>query len=283
MVRNLEWHAANGDVIKFSHSKPFLLERFYPGTPGASAEIVKAIRIAGQKTYHVNAEPLTPSMTGSMHAKSQKELDNLRRRLQAALNPLHFGLLIYNNHAGSFRLQCRPLTGAEISARIGSAHKIDIEWISDEAYWTAQAESKLNVGERKKSWRFPWVIKPTVFCQIMNKGYIHNPTQISVMPVISISQTESEKVTIGNSSISAYTTITQKIAPEERLELDMSIPSARLICSDGSAQDVTHWITLDSTFPWALLPGENEIYADADNPDMTPIITLRWRLPEVGI
>lgn len=181
-LRTLEWHAANGDVIRFSGSPPFLLDTFYPGVSSGAAEAVRGIRMDGQNTYHVSKEPLTPSASGSIQAaggtyvEKQKNLDDLRRRLQAALDPKHFGVLLYNNFSGSFRLPCRPIAGAAFDKRLGSAIKFDAEWISDAPHWTQAAQVKLSVGLIKKMWRFPWAVKPTVFGSITNRGYIINPT-----------------------------------------------------------------------------------------------------------
>ena len=289
MVRNIEWHAANGDVLYFNETPPFLLTRFYPGNPSGAAEIARGIRTDGQQTFHVSAEPLTPSLTGSMHAAGvtiadkQEALDKLRIRLQAALNPKHFGTLVFNNYAGSFKLRCRPITGAEFANRFANTHRLDIEWISDDAYWTVAESKSLTIGIVKKMWRFPWVIKPTVFGAIFNKGFISNPTEIDIFPKIVVTETSSSRVTIGNRATGQYTTIAHSISTGQTLELDMSVPSAILINEDGTREDVTFWTTVESDFPWAIVPGDNEVYSTTDNPELSPIITIMWDVPEVGI
>jgi len=266
-----------------------LLGKFYPGVQTGAAETVRGIRTDGQKTYHVITEPLTPSMTGSIvssgedDAAVQRNLDALRQRLQAALNPKHFGDLIYNNYAGSYRLHCRPITGAQIGDRIGNVLPIDIEWISDNPNWTATNPNSISVGIQKKSWRFPWIIKPTVFAEIITKGVIFNPTMIDIFPKIIISATQSSSVTVGNSTTGEYTTISHTISETQRLEIDMSIPSIVLIDDTGAREDVTHWTTADSVFPWVCVPGTNDIYCAVDNPMLSPIITLIWYQPIGGL
>jgi len=265
------------------------MDTFYPGVSSGAAETVRGIRIDGQATYHVSVEPLTPSVTGSLQANgstydiTQKNFDNLRRRIQAALNPKRFGILIYTSNAGSFRLSCRPIAGASIDKRIGGSAKIDIEWISDEPHWTLARPTSISVGVIKKMWRFPWAIAPTVFGSILSRGLISNPTDIPIYPKITISETESTKITVGNSTTGAYTTISHNIERGQKLELDMSVPSAYLISEDGAQTDVIHWTTLDSEFPWTIEPGENEIYSAVDNPELSPIITAMWYQPEGGI
>ena len=289
MIRNLEWHAANGDVILFSNAPPFLMEKFLPGVPTGAAETVRGIRADGQNTIHVTAEPLTPSVVGSMHAhgrtatEAQRDFDNLRRHLQSALDPKHFGTLIYNNYAGSFRLRCRPIAGAIFDARIGNSCKLDIEWISDSPHWTAKEPKRLHVGVLTRKWLFPWVIKPTVFGTILSRGIVSNPTMIDIFPRIIISATQSDSVTVGNATTGAFTTITQSVGIEQSIEFDMSVPSAYLIGLDGSREDITHWISVDSEFPWAIAPGENEIYSTVDNPALSPVITIEWYMPEGGL
>jgi hypothetical protein len=63
----------------------------------------------------------------------------------------------------------------------------------------------------------------------------------------------------------------------------MAIPSARLISENGDEEDVMHWTTVDSVFPWKLRPGANEIYSAVDNPELSPIIKIIWYVPEKGI
>ena len=289
MVRNLEWHAANGDVIRFANEPPFFMSFFDPGASSGSAETARGIRSDGQTTYHVVAEPLTPTLTGTILAigdtfdEEQRNLDELRRRLQSALDPKHFGTLIYNTRAGSFRLKCRPLAGAQIERRFANSHNIDIDWESDDPYWTSKDPESLSVGIIKKLWRFPWVIAPTVFGSILSYGTIHNPTNTPIFPIITFFETESTRVTVGNRTTGEYTTITHTIAQGQSLRLDMSVPSAVLIKSDGTEEDVTHWTTVDSVFPWVAIPGDNDIYSNTDNPELSPVITLSWYRPEVGI
>ena len=288
-VRSLEWHAANGDVISFTQSPPFLLDTFMPGIPSGAPEVTRGVRTDGQTTHHVTIEPLTPTMTGSIIAaagsydKAQERLDRLRRRLQAALNPKRFGTLMYHNYSGSFRLRCRPITGAIFDKRFGNAHKIDIEWISDDPYWTAKDPQRLSVGLVRRLWRFPWAVAPTVFGSVLNAGYITNPTDIDIYPVITIASTESTSVTVGNRSTGVFTTINKSISPTQKLELDMAIPSVTLIDEDGTRTDATHWTTVDSVFPWYVLPGDNEIYSAVDNPELSPTISVVWHLPEGGL
>lgn len=288
-MRTVEWRAANGDTIIFSRAKPYMLDTFYPSTPAGTAEIVRGIRTDGQTTYNVVADALTPSLVGSIQAQgktyelAQKNLDELRSRLQAALNPKHFGELIYTDYAGAHRLICRPMSGAAIGKRIGNAEKIDIEWVSDEPYWTQAQQKSLSIGVTRKLWRFPWIIAPTVFGSILSDRVIINPTIIEIMPIIIIADTASENITIGNKTTGDQTTITQKIVPGQKLELNMSTPSATLIDVDGTPTDVTHWITLNSAFPWGLAPGLNEIFTAVDTPDISPVITIMWHQPEEGL
>ena len=289
MARTLEWHAANGDVIHFCESPPYMLETFYPGVPSGAAETARGVRTDGQATYHVSAEPLTPSATGAViaeggsYGETQTKLDALRMRLQAALNPKHFGTLIYNGYAGSFKLRCRPITGAQFDKRFGNTHKIDVEWISDDPYWTAKNPMTLSVGLIRKLWRFPWHIKPTAFGSILNRGIISNPTNIDIYPVITISDTESSKITVGNASIGEAVTVAHSIERGEKLVLDMAEPSAKLIGLGGEETDVTHWTTVDSAFPWRIVPGGNDVYSAVDNPELSPIIMITWYLPEGGL
>ena len=287
--RSIEWQAANGDTIKFCETAPFLLEHFIPGVPSGAAETAKGIRTDGQTTYHVTADPLTPSATGTIFAtgatveEQQENLDNLRRHLQAALNPKHFGVLIYNTYAGSFRLPCRPITGAQIDKRFANAASFDIEWISDTPYWTAKDPSILSVGLIRHLWTFPWHISPTVFGSILNRGFIVNPTNIEIYPVVTISDTESSKITVGNATIDESVTITHAIERGQRLVLDMAEPSAKLIDENGEVTDVTHWTTVGSAFPWRIVPGENDIYSAVDDPEFSPIIMVVWYQPEGGL
>jgi len=175
------------------------------------------------------------------------------------------------------------MSGAAIGKRIGNAEKIDIEWVSDEPYWTQAQQKSLSIGVTRKLWRFPWIIAPTVFGSILSDRVIINPTIIEIMPIIIIADTASENITIGNKTTGDQTTITQKIVPGQKLELNMSTPSATLIDVDGTPTDVTHWITLNSAFPWGLAPGLNEIFTAVDTPDISPVITIMWHQPEEGL
>lgn len=293
--RSVEWHAANGDVIYFNSAgidpdnRPYVWRTFFPGNSSGAAETARGVRTDGQMTFYVSIEPLTPSIQGtiiapgSTHAEQRRNLDELRIRLQNALSPKHFGTLIYRNHAGAFRLKCRPIAGAVFSDPLGRILNYDIEWISDDPYWTEEKARTLSVGIIEKMWRFPWAIAPTVFGSILSEGVINNPTNIDIYPLIVISSTESSKITVGNRSTGESTTISHSIGRSQRLELDMSVPSAVLIDEDGTITDVMHWTTIDSVFPWAALPGENEIYSAVDNPEFSPIITLSWYQPLGGL
>ena len=288
-VRNLEWHAVNGDIIRFGKEPPYLLDRFVPGTPSGNAETVRAVRADGQTTYHVAAEPLTPSLTGTLvgvggtHKEKQTSLDRQRLRLQAALDPKRFGTLVFTNFAGAFKLRCRPLAGANFGKRFAETHPISIDWMSDDPYWTERDERTLSVGLVHKLWRFPWAIAPTVFGAITNEGTINNPTHLDIYPTIVLSDTESESITVGNATTGEFVTITHTIQRGQRLVLDMSKPSVTLVDADGAETDVMHWTTLDSIFPWAVVPGDNAIYSNVDNPELSPVIRLSWYLPEVGL
>ena len=288
-VRSVEWHAANGDVIRFSEDKPFMLARFFTGTPSGAAEVVRGIRTDGQTTYHVTAEALTPSLSGSLHAggkgyyETQRYFDKLTERLQAALDPKLFGVLIYHKFSGSFRLPCRPVAGASFGERIGGSADFDIDWVSDVPRWTAAKAEALSVGVVRPMWRFPWAIAPTVFGSITSEGVINNPTHIEIYPLIIIGNTVSGNIQFGNRTTGAVSTLEHSIARGDVLEIDMSVPSVTLISAGGEAADVTHWLTVDSVFPWSIMPGENVIYSAVDDPELSPIITLKWYLPEGGI
>ena len=288
LVRSVKWIAANGDVLNFGASAPFLLDTFFTGTPSARAEIVKGSRAPGQTTYHATAEQLTPSIIGSMHTdgntydETQKNLDLLRQRLQNALDPTEFGTLIYKNYSGTFKLRCRPIAGAEITERIGGSFKIDIEFVSDDPYWVVAQPDFIAVGKSKKMWLFPWSIKPTVFGSLLSEGIVRNPTNKEIFPRIYISDTQSTKITLGNVTTGETLTITQVIEPGQRLIFNMAEATAKLE-KDGELEDVTHWITHDSTFPFSIIPGSNELYSSVDNPNYSPIISMIWNEPRIGI
>jgi len=289
MARTVTWKAANGDEIAFSEAPPYMMSKFYPGTPAGAAEAARGARTHGQKTYSVAMEPLTPSLAGSIQAaghsadEAQKNLDALRRRLQSALDPLHFGELVFRNYENSYRLPCRPVTGAEFGEAVGGSLKFDAEWVSDVPYWTEDEEKYILVGLIKKLWTFPWAIAPTVFGSIESVGTIKNPTNIEIFPKITVSDTASSKITVGNATTGAQVTISRAIAAGQRLEIDMAAPSAALVDPSGEAADVIHWTTVDSTFPWGAVPGDNEIYSAVDDPELSPVILVAWRVPEVGL
>jgi len=158
-------------------------------------------------------------------------------------------------------------------------YNFDVEFISDDPYWTAATPSAISVGEVKKLWRFPWAIKPTVFGSLLSRGSIKNPTHIDIYPKIYISDTQSTKVTVGNETTGDTITIAHNIDVGQRLIIDMAVPSV-VLTGDGINEDVTHWLTHDSEFPWVVVPGVNEIYSAVDNPDRSPIISIMWYQPE---
>jgi hypothetical protein len=291
MVRNARWIAANGDVILLNQFAPYILDTLYPGIPSARAEVQGGVRTDGQDTLYVTREPITPSIKGSIHGSgasyndAQIDLELNKERLMSAFDPKRFGVLIYNKPSGSFRLPCRPIAGPQTLSRIGNSYEFDVELISDEPYWTyAWPESTL-VGAVTKMWRFPWSIpfeKGHVFGTLLSNGIIINPTQEDLYPKIFITDTISEKVTLGNSTTGETLTINQRIERGKTLIFDMAEPSVMLVSVDGE-EDVTHWITHDSTFPWRVIPGNNEIYSNVDDPDASPIISVLWYRPKVGI
>lgn len=288
-MRRIEWHAANGDVLYFGTSLPFLMDTFYPGTASASAEVTRAIGTDGQNTHAVVRDPITPSLTGNIIAsgasyeESQKNLDTLRRKLQAAIDPKHFGTLIYHNYSGSYRLRCRPIAGPTLGKRFGNTYPMDIEWMSDAPYWVWNKRNEITIGILGKRWVFPWAISPTIFGIIYNDSKMQNPTNIDIYPSITLSNTKSDKITLGNRTTGDYVTIEHSIAMGESLVIDMSLPGITLIHADGQCSDVTHWHSLDSTFPWCIIPGENEIYSAVDTTNLTPEIHIAWDTPEVGV
>jgi len=287
MTRNARWIAANGDVIILNQSPPYVLDDLFPGTASARAEVNRGVRIDGQKTGHVTREAITPSIKGSLHGmgatynEAQRDLELNKERFLSAFDPKHFGTLIYNKPSGSFRLPCRPISGPQIFKRVGNSCAFDVEFISDYPYWTyAHPESTL-VGSVVKMWRFPWVIPAEtghVFGSLLSEGVIKNPTNMDVYPKIFITDTVSDKVTLGNATTGETLTITQSISEGQTLIFDMAEPSVMLVSVD-SEEDVTHWIAHGSAFPWHIAPGINEIYSNVDNPDVSPIISVLWHRP----
>lgn len=283
MSRSVEWHTHRGDVIKFGVQPPYMMGDFMPGIPAGAAEVTVSVRTDGQSTHHVRAEPLMPTLTGSLNAQSQQEYDYLRRKLQGALNPKSPGTLIYNTEDGSYMLRCRPVNGAVFSEKTGRSCKIDIEWESDGPYWASKYATVLVIGRTIPMWVFPWAIKPTIFGRVNPKGVVNNTSDIDIWPLITVAGTRSSGIVIGNETTGESIAVERGIERGERLEVDMSGPSARLVDAAGRVADVTQWLSVGSDFPWACVPGRNVIYCDIDNPLLMPEITVTWHQLEVGL
>ena len=296
-MRYVTWEGDNGLTVKFSGAGPwegggpYFFHRL-TSPLGATEETFRAPRQDGVTTYHTSLNRREINLVGSMRIvgdathPAKAAYDTARSWLCEAMSPDVWGTLTYHREDGPVCIRCRPVAAPSISAPVGVYSEIDVDFVSDSAYWEKETVEAVNIGLVQKFWHFPWAPVKGPMGAFNHFAGIENPTTRVIYPTVEIYSTGQE-VTVKNVTTGLWVTIERPIGEDERLVVDLRDVTAWLWRKDEDGEyrresDVSHWMSLDSE-PWGLQPGYNQIVVSNDSPEDTPVAYVKYRLPVMGI
>ncbi len=286
-MRTALWESENGRTVRLRDAPPFLLATLDGNVMSGRPETVTPPRSDGDYTVFVSNGPRTINITGPIVAygnraySAQAALDDRRAELCEAFNPKHFGRLTYYSEAGGRSIRCRPAALPTFEKRTENAQAFDIDLQADVSGWESAEEKIAVLGDQTRLFRFPWHVSNTVFGYSITQARIHNPSTEDIYPVIEVCPT-AELVTVRNKTTGRHISINRPIRQGQKLVINMRDCSATIHSPDGSSADVSYWLTMGSEF-FALEPGQNVLTVENESPNETPVTSIRYRLPYMGV
>ena len=281
MLRAVTWVPDGGAPIHFGREPPFFFNRITDSV-GGEPETAKAPRQDGQTTFHTSLTSRAITLTAQMVSLGDRRTpargvrDQRRVLLGGAFLPKTWGTLIYHTNAGNKQIRCRALANPTITEETPTLANISIDFESDSAFWEGAAQQRGMVGGAVKKFRFPWHPRKMPYGVYWRWYRAYNPGAHVVWPQIEIF-TAMEVVILTNETTGQTMKIDIEIKDGQKLVVDMyEMYAALWNLADGTYEDVSHWISLDSE-PWGLVPGNNSIIIDNESNTLTPIVTIRWR------
>lgn len=295
-MKRVVWESDQGPKISFGTGleDTFLLNTLDGNDLAGEAETVKQPRSHGQRAVCLTLGARGLHLEGSVHAVGNESLparlvlDRLTEQLAEAFAPHRQGTLIYYTEAGPRQIRCRPTALPAFGDRVGCSRTVDISFVADFPFWESLEEQVVRVGVMDARFSFPTSFDWVEFGHFTAVAVIDNPRGEAAYPVV-------EVFTAGNGTTLINEATGQKIRVEHAIGAGQKLVihtdpvelAVEVWQSDDAgtwtlADDVTHWLSLDS-LPFWLAPGRNQVYISNDNAAQVPVTEIRYRHRFLGV
>lgn len=301
-MRSATWKSDNGHILHFSADKrgAFIFGSIDGNSASGVFQSDAAPEQDGQTTYGATLTPRKIILTGTIQGigsktrDAQASLDEVADRLSAAFNPRHEGELIYHLYERDVSIRCRPDAFPSMQKRFyeTAISTFSVDLTADSPYWHEAQERIVPLGVLYPSMRFPLFISNAggspagIIYNLLNAK---NTTKEQILPIVEVFGT-TELVKVENKTTGRFIEVNRPIAANQKMVIDTAKYRVDLFEQDGDgayqwAQNVTHWITLESTnqWPFTLEPGENLIKINDEIAADAPVAVIRYRIPVMGV
>lgn len=286
-MRSATWIVDGIDIATFEQfeTSQLLLTRIHSSL-GAVAEVERSPRQDGQTTYHIALGSQSITLTGAMHILGNSNLpalaayDRMRSWLSDVFAPNVRGTLRYTDNGSTWWIDCHPTETPAFGDALGTYCPVTISFAADAPRWRG-SEERLELGSVTAMYHEPWVAQPSPVGVYRPEATADNRSMAEVYPVLEV-RGAGQAVTVRNLTTGKALTVDSRLLEGETMLIDMGAGTVTLVAADGSTEDASHMISLDSEL-WALRSGGNTLRVDIEDIQSPPLCTVRWHAETVGV
>ncbi len=297
-VHSLIWES-NGIRLEFSgeaSAKIFAdLDNIASNTSGVF-DRRSAPGVDGTRTYSaaLSGAQLTIDATvlaynlGSRSRPVDRVLSEYRRTLCDAFNPRVAGKLTKITETGSFFLNARAASTPGFGVISGGALPFTVDLYADDPYWRRTERAEIQLGASSTYQSFPSEISGELGEVLSIRTYIPNQSKNEIYPVVRFWPCGNKQI-LRNETTGKKLELNTRITDGFYVDVDTDPAENTVTLWRKTAQgyeetdNVTYWLTLDSTPDFYLQPGENLLQVDNAVAGVYPSVTLMWYERELGV
>lgn len=301
MWRQLNW-SCNGVSIDFSDEidAPIFLDfnEFNPHLVSGIFEKRSSPNMDGNITYgaSLSERQLRLSarvMGGNVGSKAkpvETAIDEYIATLCDAFNPKLTGKLTYTTNNGVYYVECRPLSLPVFGETEGYTQPFTIDLYCDTPYWLTSEEYSVNVGTSIPLLGTP-LETPIESGEITSISQtIMNGTKYDIYPVIRFWPSNSTPELI-NSATGKKIALNTRMSDGFYIEIDTAPEKSTVMLwrynealeEYEEIENMSYWLTVDSSVDFPIVPGENVITAGNVVAGNYPSATLVWHERALGV
>ncbi|MFD3260834.1 distal tail protein Dit [Paenibacillus lentus] len=270
---------ARGESIVFGAFKPFILSHI-DGTGGVPADIrsTKSPYQDGSSYQDIQLAERPITITGAIMGRTRQEMYELRQKLNRVLNPkLGPGKLTYTNDARSYVILAVCEEGAAPGDRLSNNQLFTASFVCNDPYWRDENQTVKGLKFETGGLTFP-LRTPTIFAYSAYRGTFQNTGDVAA-PVEIRYQGPAVNPVVTNETTGEYIKVNYELTAADILLINTAFGNKRVevLKSDGSRENVFHWIDLGSKF-FQLQPGKNILTygSDFDSDQQSATVTVYW-------
>lgn len=272
-----------GASISFGNSYPFVLKSIDANSISTTKITSTAIGMDGQHTDSVVYNPRTiicelsfNGISGEKYDRQQMQLN--WQRIADIFAPNTEGVLTYDNDAGSYQIDCRPLELPNYSKVIGTYCNFKMQFVADYPFWRSVKTFTQPVQHIEGGLRYP-LKYPISYGTISRLAYIDNKTS-SILPIKIFGKlTKGARFNLQNLTTGKIIKISNVFANNMTSDIDFELDTYTGRVKGGNI------FTFDSDFDIALKQGQNifelSLFLPAEGEP--PEVYIKYNLLYIGV
>lgn len=254
----------------------------------------------GQNTYGATLSGRSIILTGTIQGignknrSAQAVYDEVINRLCFAFDPRYEGLLTFHLEEKDVAIRCRPVAIPQPKKRFEGLPiaEFSVDFIADLPHWHEAKERYVMLGVLRNDMRFPLFLNVNGGSPaglIYNLLNANNPTLQPIFPIVEVFGS-TELVRVDNTTTGRHIEVNRPVGANQKMVIDTRKYRVELYQMDTQgayqfAENVSHWITEDSTdgWPFTLVPGENLLKINDEVAASTPVSVVRYHVPIMGV
>lgn len=254
--------------------------------PGVDGTRTYAAALSGAQIA-LEATVLAYNM-GSRSRSVDRVLSEYRRQLCDAFNPRFTGKLIKTTETGRFFLYARAVSTPGFGIISGGTLPFTVDLYADDPYWRRTERAEIQLGASSTYQSFPSEISGELGEVLSIRTYIPNQSKNEIYPVVRFWPCGNKQI-LRNETTGKKLELNTRITDGFYVDVDTDPAENTVTLWRKTAQgyeeidNVTYWLTLDSTPDFYLQPGENLLQVDNAVAGVYPSVTLMWYERELGV
>lgn len=278
--------------IKFDMSGDVLLSHIEGlGIPETSVESTQAPLQDGSDIHGVLLDNRTIRLETTIRAVDRKALYELRRKILRIINPRTYNaktekrgelLLFYTNDYKTYRIYAHIEDPIDFKDRFGNNDKAEIIFTAHDPYLLDEENTKLIIKKFSGGLKFPLKLK-TRFANVGFKRDYDNDSDTDIPVEIKYFGPVINPV-ITNETTGEAIKVNRTLEQNDVLEINTEDgkQTVNIIKSDGTTENVFHWIDLEKRDFFKLIIGKNIISYSGDDESHSGSIELEFSRKWVG-
>lgn len=270
-MQNLIFTNERGQSIELKNTSPFILQKFDPDPPKMKILTTKSPGQDGKTDHGTVLDERVLNIELAIMGENEQDMFAKRQKLNAVFNPKLRGTLVYENDAGTHKIQCSVQDSPTPKDRSEPVQQFLIQLFCADPYWKDLDEIKEEMALWVGDFMFPLEIPEetgiemghrvsNLIANCFNSGDVECPIRVEFKALATV---------VNPSILNVYTQefikVKRTLSAGDKLVIDTTFGNKKveMIKTNGVAQNVFNYITLDTTF-LQLAIGDNLLRYNAE-------------------